>query len=284
MNNASLPEKTQEISEVAIEEIPEAVRDTPSLKPLTSSLKRKWPFWKWLGLGIVAFFGTLWLNYQFGILVSQPPATPPPAAQTVETPEAAPTPSASVPTPSTLSQNPSELEPKDLLGHLPYEETSSENLQKITADGSIKLHQNAAQAFLEMSAAARSKGIKLVPISGFRTIADQEYLFFEIKAQRGQNAAKRAEVSAPPGYSEHHTGYAIDIGDRDFPDTDLSVNFEKTKAFQWLQKNAAYYSFELSFPPNNPQGVSYEPWHWRYVGNRHSLETFYKAKSKFPNP
>jgi D-alanyl-D-alanine carboxypeptidase len=161
---------------------------------------------------------------------------------------------------------------------LPYEEAPQDNLKKITADGRIKLQPTAAEAYLKMSEAARSQGIHLVAISGFRTLEDQEYLFFGIKAQRGQNASTRAEVSAPPGYSEHHTGYAIDIGDRDQADTHLTVNFEETKAFQWLVKNAAFYSFELSFPKDNPQGVSYEPWHWRYVGDRDSLETFYQQR------
>jgi len=53
-----------------------------------------------------------------------------------------------------------------------------------------------------------------------------------------------------------------------------------------LSANAARYSFELSFAKNNRQGVSYEPWHWRYVGDRDSLETFYKAQNlkSRPNP
>ena len=85
-------------------------------------------------------------------------------------------------------------------------------------------------------------------------------------------------MSAPPGYSEHHTGYAIDIGDGQVPATNVSRNFEKTKAFQWLKKHAAAYSFELSFPLNNPQGVNYEPGHWRYVGDTDSLKTFYQAQ------
>ena len=92
-------------------------------------------------------------------------------------------------------------------------------------------------------------------------------------------ATKRAEVSAPPGYSEHHTGYAVDIGDGRTPATNLNTNFENTAAFKWLEENAAYYSFELSFPKGNPQGVSYEPWHWRFVGDPDSLETFYKAQN-----
>ncbi|HEY9618014.1 MAG TPA: D-alanyl-D-alanine carboxypeptidase family protein, partial [Microcoleaceae cyanobacterium] len=55
---------------------------------------------------------------------------------------------------------------------------------------------------------------------------------------------------------------------------------EQTAAFQWLQANAAHYSFELSFPKDNRQGVSYEPWHWRYVGDIQSLKTFYRARQK----
>ena len=134
-----------------------------------------------------------------------------------------------------------------------------------------------------MQAAAKAQGIALVPISAFRTLDQQNQLFFEVKQQRNQEARKRAEVSAPPGYSEHHTGYAVDIGDGSAQATHLSESFESTKAFQWLKNNAAKYSFELSFPPNNPQGVSYEPWHWRYVGDRPSLELFYKARN-LPQP
>jgi D-alanyl-D-alanine carboxypeptidase len=71
----------------------------------------------------------------------------------------------------------------------------------------------------------------------------------------------------------------MDIGDGRTPATNLSPDFEKTAAFKWLEKNAAYYSFEVSFPKGNAQGVSYEPWHWRFVGDRDSLETFYRAKN-----
>ena len=131
---------------------------------------------------------------------------------------------------------------------------------------------------MAMTAAARSQGVILVPISGFRSVSEQQHLFFDVKAQRNQLATERATVSAPPGYSEHHTGYAVDIGDGRTPATNLSQTFEKTAAYKWLAANAARYSFEMSFPKNNPQGVSYEPWHWRFVGDRHSLETFYKAR------
>ncbi len=275
MNNASLPENPKPISELVADEIPEAIRDPhPQAEPTVSQSSRPGLFWKLLGLAIIAFGLAVWINYQFGILVVQ---TPNPSAEDNPT-EVSVEPS-SPPTESPTADQPPVA--ADLLGHLAYEEAPADELRKITADGSIKLRASAAKAYLDMADAARRQGIRLVPISGFRSVSDQDYLFFDIKAQRGQNATKRAEVSAPPGYSEHHTGYAIDIGDANFPDTHLQVSFEKTKAFEWLSENAAFYSFELSFPEGNPQGVSYEPWHWRFVGDRHSLETFYRAKSKF---
>ncbi len=167
-----------------------------------------------------------------------------------------------------------------LLGFYSYQEAPASELTAISDDGSIKMRKAAAKAYREMAAAARQEGVELVPISGFRTIADQKYLYFEVKAERGQDAKERAKVSAPPGYSEHHTGYALDVGDANVPATNLSSSFDKTAAFKWLQANAAHYSFELSYPKNNSQHVNYEPWHWRYVGDIQSLKTFYKARGQ----
>jgi len=162
-----------------------------------------------------------------------------------------------------------------LLGHRAYEEASPDSLAPVVADGSIRLRAAAASRFRDMVAAARADGISLVPLSGYRSVQEQQYLFFGIKAERGQRAEERATVSAPPGYSEHHTGYAIDIGDSTQPNAHLEESFERTAAFRWLSENAAYYGFELTFNRDNSAGVSYEPWHWRFVGDRDSLETFY---------
>jgi len=188
-----------------------------------------------------------------------------------------------VATPSPVNPSPTPTPVDNVLGHLPYTEAPLTELKAITPDGRLKLRQAAADQFLKMQAAAKAQGIALVPISAFRTLEQQNQLFFDVKKQRNQETRKRAEVSAPPGYSEHHTGYAVDIGDGSAQATHLSESFEDTKAFQWLQNNAAKYSFEISFPPNNPQGVNYEPWHWRYVGDRPSLELFYKARN-LPQP
>lgn len=172
-----------------------------------------------------------------------------------------------------------EPETDQLLGHFAYEEASADELVSFSADGRLKLRPSANEKYQQMRDAARRDGISLTLISGFRSIEEQQYLFFEVKEQRAQDTTKRAEVSAPPRHSEHHTGYAIDIGDGNLPGTNLSPSFENTAAFRWLQNNAARYSFELSFPRDNPQGIAYEPWHWRFVGDQDSLETFYKSRN-----
>lgn len=190
------------------------------------------------------------------------------------------------PTPVTMSSARAISTPNSrndtVLGHFAYAEAPESDLVPISADRRLRMRKAAAKKFLEMQAQAQRQGVRLVPISGFRSIKEQEHLFFTIGALRDQTPAQRAALSAPPGHSEHHTGYALDIGDGDVPATDVEPSFDKTKAYQWLTANAARFGFEMSFPQNNPQGVSYEPWHWRFVGDRDSLETFYRARNLKP--
>ncbi len=165
----------------------------------------------------------------------------------------------------------------NVLNHLSYTEAPEQDLVAI-GDG-FRLRPAAATKFKAMIEAARSSGVNITTISAFRSVEDQKRLFFGVGAERGQQPIKRAEVSAPPKYSEHHTGYAVDLGDASVPATNLNQNFETTPAYKWLKANAARYSFEISFPKGNIQKVSYEPWHWRFVGDINSLETFYKARN-----
>lgn len=163
--------------------------------------------------------------------------------------------------------------------HLPYAEAPQSDLQvvEIASDGyRIQLRSAAAIKFQEMQSAARREGINIYAISGFRSIALQKELFYGIARQRRQDLATRARVSAPPGYSEHHTGYAVDIGDANNPSTELRTSFERTKAFEWLTHNAGRFGFEMSFPKHEPQGIAYEPWHWRFVGDTESRAVFRK--------
>lgn len=251
-----------------VDDIPEAQRDR--LTPLGSNRSggrgiRRWIGWFFVGL-ISAIAGLLvsWMTYQ-GTEATIPIAIQPMVGANTSSGVGS----------VVGSSSGAAGERASLLGHLAYEEADQADLVPLDSNRNILMRPEAAEKFEAMVTDAAARGIYLVPISGFRTVEDQQYLFFEIKAERGQTASTRAEVSAPPGYSEHHTGYAIDIGDADAPDTDLSIDFENTRAFEWLDANAPRYSFELSFPEGNEQGVQYEPWHWRFVGNSESLETFY---------
>jgi D-alanyl-D-alanine carboxypeptidase len=167
-----------------------------------------------------------------------------------------------------------------LLGHFPYGEATAADLVSI-APG-VELHADAAEALVAMQQAARAEGIELRVLSAFRSIATQKHIFFDVKSERNQSAQQRAQVSAPPGYSEHSTGYAVDLGDARNPATNLSVVFENTAAFTWLQTHANRFHYRLSFPVGNGQGVSYEPWHWRFEGSAEALKTFESAQRLDP--
>jgi len=158
-----------------------------------------------------------------------------------------------------------------ILGHFPYRETSIENLVEITPD--ILVHKKMYRSLLKMKDDAKKEGVYLVFLSGFRSIELQKEIFYSLKSMRSQVAMERARVSAPPGYSEHSTGFAIDIGDALNRETDFEVEFENTSAYKWLERNAAKYHFKLSFD-RKQNSVDYEPWHWRYEGNIEALKIF----------
>ncbi len=163
-----------------------------------------------------------------------------------------------------------------LLGHFPYPEASQHEL--VTIAPGLQLRPEAARSLTAMQDAAAGEGVDLVVLSAFRSLAQQEQLFFDIKAQRNQSASDRARVSAPPGFSEHSTGFAVDLGDGRNAATNLSSRFEATEAYRWLDRNAARYHYVRSFPKHNRQGVSYEPWHWRFEGSTEALEMFEPAQ------
>ncbi len=161
------------------------------------------------------------------------------------------------------------------MGHLPYPEASRDEL--ILFSAGIYVHKEIYDTFKEMQSKAAERGISLQLLSGYRSIELQREIFYENKSIRNQTAVERSRDSAPPGYSEHSTGYAIDVGDGNYPNTHFEVEFEQTPAFKFMKRFASKYHFVLSFPPNNKQGVSYEPWHWRFEGTVNSLKKFESA-------
>ncbi len=111
----------------------------------------------------------------------------------------------------------------------------------------------------EMSTAAGKDGIDLLIVSAYRSVEYQCQLIRN-KLKRGQSIEDIIRVSAIPGFSEHHTGRAIDITTGNC--NPLEEIFDKTSAFSWLELNASKFDFVMSYPRDNPFNIDYEPWHW----------------------
>jgi D-alanyl-D-alanine carboxypeptidase len=125
----------------------------------------------------------------------------------------------------------------------------------------ISLTPEAAAAWKRMKDSAAADGIALEGYSGFRSVERQTEIIRR-KLASGEKIESILAVNAAPGFSEHHTGRAVDIG---VPSVaPLTEDFAETTAFIWLSKHAPSFGFRLSYPKGNSHGISYEPWHWLY--------------------
>lgn len=115
------------------------------------------------------------------------------------------------------------------------------------------------RAFLAMAAAARKDGIRLIVDSGYRSVAYQRRLIARRLAE-GKSFAAITKFVAPPGYSQHHTGRAVDLIPSD-------PSFAKSKTYAWLSEHAASFGFRESYPRDFAGGLHWESWHWMFVGD-----------------
>lgn len=126
-----------------------------------------------------------------------------------------------------------------------------------------QLEAATARAWQAMQDAAQQAGIVLQLVSAYRSYEYQKHLF-QRKLARGTTLEQILQVNAAPGFSEHHSGRALDLATPGLPP--LEESFEATEAFAWLQQHAGRFGFRLSFPRGNAFGVLYEPWHWYFEG------------------
>lgn len=142
----------------------------------------------------------------------------------------------------------------------------------VSVGGNYKLESKAAAAWQDMQAAASRDGVSLWIISAYRTLERQTELYQEkveeyknLGYNEGDAKIETGKWVAVPGTSEHCLGYAADL-------CSLEENFENSDQFAWLQKHCAEYGFILRYPKDKVDitKISYEPWHYRYVGSNHA--------------
>lgn len=159
---------------------------------------------------------------------------------------------------------------------------SEEGLKEILGDaGRQRVDERILADLKAMIEAGKAYNIGVQ--SGYRSVAKQKELYWrqvnkqpqtltEIQAQKAAG-----QIVKRPGYSEHHTGLAVDLyGSGDYS---LTETFENTAAFRWLMEHCAEYGFVLRFPKDKESitGVIYEPWHFRYVGKEAAKEIMDKG-------
>jgi D-alanyl-D-alanine carboxypeptidase len=145
---------------------------------------------------------------------------------------------------------------------LPYQsEAAVSQLVTVATIGErqIQLIASAAVAWKKMASTAGRENITLLPISGFRSVARQAAIIRR-RLSAGQSLEAILCTNAAPGFSEHHSGRAVDIGT---PGVEhLTTLFESTDAFAWLTAKAPKFGFTLSYTLDNAFGIAFEPWHW----------------------
>ena len=126
-----------------------------------------------------------------------------------------------------------------------------------------QLSPGAANAWKRLLINAAKNNVEIQVVSAWRSV-DYQLGLVQNKIDKGQKIEDILKVSAVPGYSEHHTGLALDVTAPGF--AVLEEEFENSPAFSWLLNQAEKFKFRLSFPRGNRHQIAYEPWHWFYYG------------------
>lgn len=147
-------------------------------------------------------------------------------------------------------------------------------LEMSDVPGQVRMMQpEAAAALKEMFDACKAEtGVQLLSVSGYRSFAKQDGIYTRKLRSVKKDEAKAQEYVAPPGASEHQTGLAMDIGQRN--KETLETSFADTEGGKWCRENCWRFGFILRYdePWEEITGYKYEPWHFRYVGREFAKE------------
>ena len=113
------------------------------------------------------------------------------------------------------------------------------------------------EAFVRMAEAAARDSVDLIADSGFRSPAFQRRIIRR-RLAAGDSFARIVHMVAPPGYSQHHTGRALDL-------VPSEAVFAKTRTYRWLKKHAGQFNFHEAYPDSPDHRHPWESWHWLFI-------------------
>jgi len=126
------------------------------------------------------------------------------------------------------------------------------------AGSELYILADAFEPLVAMVTAAGEDGITLLAESTYRSIHYQQAIFIR-RLEQGATFAQICRSVAPPGYSQHMLGTAVDFAPTDW-------TFAETDQYRWLQDHAAEFGFTETYSRTNEMGASWESWHWNYIG------------------
>lgn len=123
-------------------------------------------------------------------------------------------------------------------------------------DSRIYVRRETRDAFVRMAEAARKDSVILIVDSGFRSASFQKRIISRRMAE-GATFEEVVRSAAPPGYSEHETGWVVDL-------VPSEARFAHTPIYEWLAQYAPTYGFVESLPADSTGEAFWESWHWRF--------------------
>ncbi|MBN2227484.1 MAG: M15 family metallopeptidase [candidate division Zixibacteria bacterium] len=126
--------------------------------------------------------------------------------------------------------------------------------------GRIYVQSDTRSALIEMAKRAERDSVFFTVKSGYRSPAYQRSLI-KRRLDSGAVYTEVLKIVAPPGYSEHHTGRALDLAIPDSP-------FYHSRTYQWLKTHARDFGFVETYPRSDSTVMHWEPWHWYYSGKK----------------
>ncbi len=139
-------------------------------------------------------------------------------------------------------------------------------------DEDIQVEKEAYEQYKKLAKALKEDGVEIVLDSVYRSVNAQQELWDEWSADPEKGIDYVRQYVAVPGYSEHHTGLAIDIclkkkGELVYENDDMIADRE---TFAKIHEKIADYGFILRYLEGRDEitGYAYEPWHLRYVGSK----------------